>query len=153
MKRRLRTDAGLCRDRRATSAIEFALLTPLFALLAVGTADFGLVTLDRIRVQHAAAAAAQEAALRGFNVDEITKAGSRATSLSGIRFSPAPVESCGCAAGASITSATCGSTCESGGTAGRYVTVSTQATHATLFNWPGIPKSFDLSNQVTLRLD
>jgi uncharacterized membrane protein len=153
MKRRLCTAAGLCRDRRATSAIEFALLVPLFALMAIGAADFGLVTLDRIRVQHAAAAAAQEAALRGFNVDEITKVGSRATSLSSIRFSPPPVESCGCASGASITSATCGSNCESGGAAGRYVTVSTQATHATLFDWPGIPKSFDLSTQITLRLD
>ena len=153
MTRRLCSAAALFRDRRATSALEFALLTPLFAMLAIAAADIGLVTLDRIRVQHAAAAAAQEAALRGFNVDEITKVGSRATSLSSIRFSPAPVESCGCASGASITSATCDSTCESGGKAGRYVTVSTQATHATLFEWPGIPKSFDLSTQVTLRLD
>ena len=153
MKRLIVFARLLSRDGRATSAVEFALLIPVFTILAVGTIDVGLATVDRIRVQHAAAAAAQEAALRGFNADEITKAGLHATSLSGIRFAPAPFESCGCAAGASITSAVCGATCDGGATAGRYVTVSTQATHATLLPWPGIPKSFDLSAQVTIRLD
>jgi Flp pilus assembly protein TadG len=141
------------RNRCGTSAVEFALLAPIFAALLLAVADIGMLTLDRIRVQHAAAAGAQEAVLRGFNSDEIAKAGSHATSLAGIRFAPAPVESCGCATGTNILPAACGSTCDSGAAAGRYVTVSTQATHTTLFHWPGMSSSFDLSAQVTVRLE
>src|ERR1041385_5476564 len=128
----------LCRkaaDQRGVAAVELALLTPILALMAVGTADFGLATYSDMQVQNSAAAGATYAFLHGYSADGISSAITSATRLSGISASPAPTEFCGCPGTSGVNSVACGSICPSGNTAGTYVKASATVTYATLLSY------------------
>ena len=148
----LRRFFGLGRDTRGSTAVEFAIIGPAFALMLVCTADFGLGVYHKMQVQNAAQAGAQYAAVNGFNASSISSAVLAATSYSEIAASPAPIKFCGCPSATGVISATCGSTCVGGLTAGTYVTASAQATHTTILAYPGMPSSFTFTAQSTVRM-
>jgi Flp pilus assembly protein TadG len=54
---------GVLKDRAGASAVEFAFLVPVFLLLAVGTAKFGLALNSYIMLTEAAADGARQLAL------------------------------------------------------------------------------------------
>jgi Flp pilus assembly protein TadG len=143
---------ALWHDVAGNPAIEMALLAAPLILLMVGVADYGTATFRKMQVQHAAQAGAEYALKSGFNATAIGNAVTNATSYSGVSATPAPAQSCGCASGTTITSATCGSTCAGGAVAGNYVTVSTQATYTTLIPYPHIANSFALTSSATVRI-
>ncbi len=149
MRKRLTSLRG---ERAGNAAMELALLASPLILLLVGIADYGSATYRNMQVQHAAQAGAEYAIKNGFSSSAIATAVTGATSYSGIAATPAPAQSCGCASGTTINSATCGSTCAGGAAAGTYVTVSAQATYSTLIPYPGIPNSFALTAAATVRL-
>ncbi len=142
---------SLWRDDAGNPAIELALLAPPLILLMIGIADYGAAVYRKMQVQHAAQAGAEYAIKNGFSATPISNAVTGATTYASISATPAPAQSCGCAAGTTITAATCGSTCAGGVTAGTYVTVSAQATYSTLIPYPGIANSFTLSAAATVR--
>src|SRR5439155_25522439 len=130
-----------------TSAVEFGLAAPILLGLLVPLADLGIAFSEQLQVEQAAQAGAQYAALHAWNsnsVSSITTAVTSASPLSGLSATPAPSQSCGCPTGSTISSATCGSTCSNGETAGYYVTVNAQATYV-----PQLPYSV-LGSSVTL---
>lgn len=141
----------LHRDRRGNAAIEFALLAAPLILMMVGTVDYGFGIYRQMEVQNAAQAGAEYALKYGFNTTGITSAVTSATAYS-ISASPAPVQSCGCPSGTTISPAACGSSCASGATAGVYVTVAAQATYTTIIPYPGIPNSYTLAAASTVRI-
>lgn len=142
---------ALRRDRRGNAAMELALLASPLMMLAVGTTDYGLGVYRQMEVQNAAQAGAEYALKHGFSTSAITAAVTGATPLS-VSASPAPAQSCGCPSGATITSATCGSTCGDGFPAGTYVTVAAQATYSTIIPYPGIPSTYTLAASSTVRI-
>jgi Flp pilus assembly protein TadG len=152
MSQALRRFFGLSRDTRGSAGVEFAIIGPAFALMLVGTADFSLGVYHKMQVQNAAQAGAQYAAVNGFNASSISSAVLAATSYSGIASSPAPIQFCGCPSATGVTSATCGSACAGGSTAGTYVTASAQATYTTILAYPGIPSSFIFTGQSTVKI-
>jgi len=145
--------AALWRQRRGNAAIELSILSPPLILLLVGAADYGAATYRQMQVQHAAQAGAEYAMKYGFASTAIATAVTSATALTGVTATPAPAQSCGCASGATITTATCGSTCAATGlAAGTYVTVSAQGSYTTIVPYPGIPSTFALSGSSTVRI-
>jgi Flp pilus assembly protein TadG len=144
--------ASLWRDVGGNPAIELALLATPIVLMMIGVADYGTAIYRKMQVQHAVQAGAEYAIKGGFNASGISNAVTAATSYTGVSATPAPAQSCGCASGTTITSATCGSTCPGGAVAGSFVTISAQATYTTLIPYPHIANSFTLSSSATVRV-
>jgi Flp pilus assembly protein TadG len=139
-------------DAKGVSTIEFAFVVTFLCLLAVGIVDFGMGFWEQMQVGNAARAGAEYAAVNGWNQSAIQTAATSATGLGSI--SATASESCGCPnASTGITSATCGSSCTGGGTAGTYVTVNASATYSTIITYPGIPSSFNLTSAATVRIN
>ncbi len=138
--------------RAGNAAVEFALLAPALILLLLGIIDYGTGVYQSMQVQNAAEVGAEYAIKNGFNATAISSAVTSATNLQGISATPSPAQSCGCASGSTVSTATCGSTCPSGAAAGVYVTVSAQSTYSTLIPYPGIPNSFTFSSASMVRI-
>lgn len=147
--------ATLPRAEDGVSAVEFGLAAPVLLGLLIPLADLGIAYSDQIQVQQAAQAGAQYASLHPWNsgsVTAISNAVTAATTLSGINATPAPRQSCGCPSGSTITTATCGSTCSNGETAGYYVVVTAQAPYTTVLPYSALGSSMTLSAQSTVRI-
>lgn len=144
------------RARGGASAVEFAILLPVIAAIIVPLVDLGMGLYTQEQVQVSAQAGAQYAALKGWNsganASAIQTAVTSATSLSSVRASPAPSQSCGCLNGASIVAASCASTCPDGSTPGIYVTVNAQAAYTPLLPYPILGNAVTLTSQSTVRV-
>jgi Flp pilus assembly protein TadG len=134
------------------AAIEFAVLGAVLCLTVVAVGDLGLGFYSDMQVQNSAQAGAQYAAVHGFNSTSISNAVTNATSVTGITASPAPAQFCGCVTGTTMATATCGTTCANGMTAGTYVSVSAARTYSTLLSYPGFPASYSQAATSTVRI-
>lgn len=155
--RRFRHLARLRGDDRGVSAIEFAFVAPVIAVLIIGIIDFGMGLWKEMEVANAAQAGAAYAAAKGWSsgVSGIESAVASATSLSSITASPVPTWPpwCGCPNTSSgIAATSCGSPCSDGSTAGHYVTVYAQAPYSTILPWPGINNPMTLSYATYARI-
>ena len=90
--------------------------------------------------------------MHGFNSTNVSNAVTNATSVAGITASPAPTTYCGCVNGTTMATATCGSVCANGMTAGTYVSVSAARTYSTLISYPGFPASYSQTATSTVRI-
>ncbi|QYE36590.1 pilus assembly protein [Polymorphobacter sp. PAMC 29334] len=70
-------------DRRGASAVEFAIIAPVFALLFAGTLDIGAVLLKRFQLDNTLSAAANYALVSQANVSS-AKGAALATALASI---------------------------------------------------------------------
>jgi Flp pilus assembly protein TadG len=152
------------KERKATSAIELALILPVIAAMIVPLMDLGMAAYTKMEVQNAAQAGADYAlknAQAGFNATNIGNAVTNATGLSGVVANQpaAPSEVCHCVdvdpngvpsldAG---TAPPCTGTCTSG-TMGTYVVVNAQASYTPLFPYPTIPNSITFTSTSTVRV-
>lgn len=134
------------------SAVEFAIVAPVFLLMTICTIDLGIGLYRYLQVETAAGIGARYASLHGFNPTGIESAITSATSYAGISASPAPSTFCGCSSASGITAATCGSSCSGGGAVGTYVKAFAQTNYSPILSYPLMPKSFSLSAQATMRL-
>lgn len=145
------------KERKATSAIELALVLPLIAGMIIPLTDLGMAAYTKMEVQNAAQAGADYAlknAQAGFNATNIGTAVTSATGLSGVSANPAPSQSCACISGATITDTTappCSTGCASGNE-GVYVTVNAQASYTPLFPYPTIPSAITFNATSTVRI-
>jgi Flp pilus assembly protein TadG len=140
------------RSRAGNAAVEFALIAPILSSALVGMADLGIGLYERMEVENAAQAGAQYAIAKGWNASAVATAVTSASSLAAISAAPAPTQSCGCASGATLAAAACGSTCPGGALAGTYVTVNAQAQYATIFDYPGFTSPMTLTAQAVVRI-
>jgi Flp pilus assembly protein TadG len=77
--------------------VEATILAPILLAMGVYAADFGLFFYTKMEVQNAAQAAVDWAvANRTFNSLNMQNAGTSATTISGVNFTPAPTQICGC---------------------------------------------------------
>jgi Flp pilus assembly protein TadG len=77
------TRRSVLRDRRGASAVEFAIIAPVFMLLFAGTVDIGAVLLKRLQLDNTLSAAANYALISQANVSA-ANGGALATALAGI---------------------------------------------------------------------
>src|SRR5690349_14313860 len=143
--RRFRKLGTFLRDRRGSSAVEFALLMPVLTTALLPSYDLGMGYYAKMRVQDSAQAGALYAQLHSppFNGTAITQAATSASSLSGISATAA--QKCGCPNWPLTSPPTAGSitwlgatppgcsasTCSDGSNAGTYAIVDTQFTYTT----------------------
>ncbi|HZP75476.1 MAG TPA: TadE/TadG family type IV pilus assembly protein [Pseudolabrys sp.] len=153
LARGLLPDFGrLFRNRGGATAIEFAVVGPILALLLICSVDLGLGIYRKMQVQNAAQIGTQYAAINGFDQTAIAGAIASATSYSEIVASPPPTKFCGCPSNAGVTAADCGAVCESGQAPGTYVIASTRATYKPILQYPMLPDSFTLIGRSTVRI-
>jgi Flp pilus assembly protein TadG len=139
-------------DSRGVAAIEFAMIVPVLLFMIVGVVDLGMGIYADMQVQNAAQAGAQYAIAHGYTASSISTAVTSATSFSGITVSSGPSKFCGCPSSSGVTTATCGSTCSNGTSAGTYVTVSASGTYTTMLPYPLIPSSYTFVHPSTVRI-
>jgi len=134
------------------AGIEFAILAPVLLLLTLCTVDLGIAAYDAMQTENAAQAGSEYAAVHGYNLTAISSVITQANNLPGLTAAPAPTEFCGCPAGSTIASVTCGSNCSDGSLAGTYVAASATVTYTTLLQYPMLPASFTFVNTATARI-
>lgn len=145
----------LIRAAEGTSAVEFALATPIVLALLVPVADLGMAFSQQIKVQQSAQAGAQYAAIHPWNSSSATaiaNAVTAASSLTSLTASPAPSQTCGCPTGSAVTSVKCGTTCSDGQSAGYYVVVNAQAPYVPQLPYSLLGSSVTLTAQSTVRI-
>lgn len=145
----------LGRARAGTSAVEFALATPVLLGLLVPLVDLGIAYSRQIQVEQAAQAGAQYASGHPWNSDSVTAISTAVTSagaLPGIAASPPPSQICGCPSGSAVMSYTCNTTCPNGQTAGYYVVVGAQLPYTPPLPYSVLGNSMTLSAQSTVRI-
>ena len=141
----IRTSIG----KSGTAAVEFALISPIFITLLMGTVDYGLEIYYDAQLHGAVRAGAQYATGTGeaANYTGITAAIQGNSSLAGLVV-PTPVSSCLCANGGTV--ACTGGTCTDGSKVGTYLTVSATYTYTSFLTFfSSAPRT--LSASVTVR--
>lgn len=125
-------------DTRGNVALEFALVAPIFALMVIGLADFGLMTRERSTLD-----AAVRAGLQVILTDPGDTSQAEALAL---EMAPdAEVEAivaCECPDGAPTA---CNTAC-SGQLPLRFVTMTAMVEWQMLFPWPGLTNPFVLDS-------
>jgi Flp pilus assembly protein TadG len=148
----LRRFIGGCGDGiGGVAAIEFAVLATILIFTSVATADLGMGFYRKMQVQNAAQAGARYVMLKGLDTTGIVSAIHAATNYADIVASD-PNVFYGCASSSGITSTYQFATCSDGTTAGRYVTVSTQAYYKPILTLPLFPENFSLGAEFTVRV-
>lgn len=141
-------------DHRGVAATEFALMAPVLIIILVAMVDYGFYINNALRVENTARAAA-EYMLRGGDenalMEDIIMPGNMGLSASDAgNLSVSTSYSCECADAVPFS---CENplTCEQGDYMRRYLQVSLEMTHSTLFPYPGIPSEITLSGQTRLQ--
>lgn len=129
------------RSGRAVVAVEFALTLPILLLFLGAVTDFGIVYYIQGGLSSVIAAGAAYATITDENNGSVAQTdiqtamrGAAAQSLPGFSVTVAagnPAQ-CYCLTGsapAQMSTATCGSTCSSGGSAGKYVQLTATVTY------------------------
>ncbi|MGH9385244.1 MAG: TadE/TadG family type IV pilus assembly protein [Vicinamibacterales bacterium] len=133
--------------------MEAAFALPIFALVLVGTIDFGRLFYKTMAVTHAARAGVQYGTyIPGLANDDpgMESAALGAGSIdipSGL--TAAANHECFCYTGGAETSMICTAAC--GGQTRVYVTVTASATFTTVMNYPGIPNSVAIVRAARMR--
>jgi len=133
------------------AAIEFSIIATMFVLMSITTADIGMGFYRKMQVQNAAQAGARYAMLKGLDTAGIVNAINLATRFEDI-VAADPDVFYGCASAEGITPTYQNATCPDGETAGRYVTVSTQAAYMPILPIPLLPSSYNFQAQSTVRM-
>lgn len=143
------------RDRRATAALEFALVGPALVALLGGTADLGLSTVCRNQLAEAVADGAQFAFKTGATITAATVQNmvQAASGLSGVTaVVTGPALYCVGGSPATLTSSTAGQTCSDGTAPGTYLTISASYTYQQLMPLSSTFLNTTLQQSATVRL-
>jgi hypothetical protein len=154
---------------RATAALEFALASPLLVVMLGGAADFGLAQFYRVNLANAVAAGAQYALLTGpavgtGNIQTIVTdamylpagaSGNLLVTVTGPGGSSSPGGGCLSVSGSPvlITSASYGSPCGDGSTAGTYVLITATYTSIGLMNGFMSSLTHPITESATVRVN
>jgi hypothetical protein len=159
--------SGVQNNDAGATAIEFACIAGVLALMTLGIVDYGRAFWYRMQVQNAAQAGADWAQYNAFDCgvspcSSGTPSGLQAAVLyatnltpSGIRFqvnASTGNATCGCPNGSGgITSPLqCGANCPVGGTATGYATVTVSYNFTPFFpSWPGLGQVTTLTGSAT----
>ena len=107
-------------DRRGNIVIEFALVAPVLFLLLVGMLDLGRFGLQKSAMLQGAQAGGRYALVAYSESSNINTTAQNATGLSGVTATNTVF--CECVSGTAVS---CSTTCGSGQTLKRYITVTT----------------------------
>lgn len=135
---------------RGTSAIEFALITPVFLLLLVGIVDLGAVIRDKVELNNAAATAARYVLNENYNEAYLADIAANGSALDAADIAATIETVCGCSGG---VAAICGDICDDGQSPGTYMLVSITKTSEMILPYSGLFGDMVLTGQSRMRLD
>ena len=140
------------RNERGQSLTEFAVIFPLLAILFIGTIDFARVYYAGIAVDHAAHAGVEYGAQsvgKSGDTAGMQRTAQNAASNDVGSVTATATHWCECSDGTDVdcVSGTC-----STGSPRVYVQVTVAKTFQTLFNYPHIPTSVNLTRTATMRV-
>ena len=146
---------GLLRRDCGQSLVELALVVPIFSVLLAGAADFARLAYAGIEVSSGARAGVQYGAQNRITALDI--AGMKKAATNDASDVPSLVatasNSCVCSNGTTITCANATTTCVAPARTIQYVQVNTSAAVSTLFQFPGVPATYTLQGQATMRVE
>jgi len=151
MKKRNRFD--LLRNEYGGSLVELAMTLPLFALMLLGSVDFGRAYFLATEVAGAAHAAAVYGSQNPTDTTGMqTAAQDDAPNVPNLSVTT-PTYGCECADGSSYSAscATTPSSCPSSLNVVYRVNVTVTGTYTPLLPWPGIPSSLSFSSTASMR--
>jgi Flp pilus assembly protein TadG len=140
---------------RAVAALEFAIALPTLLILLGGIVDFGQAMYCRNALANAIAAGAQYAVMNAGTATSTTIQSmvQYVSGLTGITVKvTGPAGYCITGYPPAMTSATAGSTCSDGSTAGTYAIINASYTYSGLMGSYSVPNLFSMSDSATVRL-
>ncbi len=139
-------------DRRdeGSALIELALLMPIFLLLMMGMVDLGRGFFAAIRVSSAAEAAASYGAQQPSDIAGIQAAATLGASDVNALTS-AVSTGCECSDGSSVQPGCASTPANCSTDFVTYVQVTTYATYTPLFQYPGLPSTYNLQSRAQMR--
>jgi Flp pilus assembly protein TadG len=141
--------------RRGAAAVEFALVSPLLAILLAGIVEIGMSAYQAMQVQAAVEAGILYATIHGTtNIAAIGQAVVNTTGTAGITASPVPLVICGCPTASGVVSqnSNCTTVCTDGTAPGKYVQVSAALAHQTIISFLNLPLPATLTASSTVRI-
>jgi Flp pilus assembly protein TadG len=145
----------IANGQRGSSLVEVALLMPTLLIMLVAASEMGRIAYYAIEVSSAARAGALYAAQNhgtAANTAGIQLAASYdAHDVSGLNATVAT--SCSCSNGAAITCSDASSQCSTPARIEEFVQVNTSVAISPIFQYPGLPASYSLSGQATIRVE
>ena len=146
---------SIWQDRRATAALEFAIVGPVLVALLGGAADLGLSTVSRNQLATAVADGAQfafkaGATITAATVQNMVQASGGLTGVTAVVTGPALY----CVGGspATLTAATAGQTCSDGTAPGTYLTITASYTYQQIMPLSSTFLNTNLQQSATVRL-
>lgn len=143
----------LRRNESGASAAEFALVLPIMTVLLFGAVDVSGLAWAQMQVGAAARAGATYALT--YEYDEVA-IGSAVTGATGFPVTAGDIsQDAGCPndeSGITLVDDDAIPCPDSGEAPGEYVTVNADGTYNTIFGWPGLPDSVDLSARSQVRI-
>jgi Flp pilus assembly protein TadG len=134
--------------------VELALVLPILLLLLVGVIEIGRFSYYSILVSNAARAGAQYGA-QGLATAADQNGMETAATNDGESIAPLSAtakRTCGCTGTLAGLSDTCPATCTLPNHALVYVEVTARGTFNSMFNYPGLPTTIDLSSTEKMRV-
>jgi hypothetical protein len=131
--------------------VEFAILAPVLAFVFVALADLGIGTYQNMQVAAAAQYGTQYALVNGYDSSAITTAVKSSTDVSPVTVTPSTFSACPGTSGV-VVELVNGFPCSDGSNAGTFARVTVSHSYTTLIPYPGLPSSFTLSSESTVRL-
>jgi Flp pilus assembly protein TadG len=145
----------LWRDRRATAALEFAIVGPMLVAMLGGAADLGLSTVCRNQLAQAVGNGAQFAFKTGATVSAaaVQSMVQASSELSGVVASvTGPALFCVGGSPAILTASSAGQTCPDGTAPGTYLSISAHYTYPQLMPLSSTFLNTALQQTATVRL-
>lgn len=143
----------LRRNASGASAAEFALVLPIMTVLLFGAVDVSGLAWAQMQVGAAARAGATYALTHEYDVAAITSA---VTGATGFPVTAGDIsQDAGCPndeSGITLVGDDSIPCADTGEAPGDYVTVNADGTYTTIFGWPGLPASVDLSARSQVRI-
>ncbi|HEX3570010.1 MAG TPA: TadE/TadG family type IV pilus assembly protein [Acidobacteriaceae bacterium] len=141
------------RDSRASSIVELALLVPIFSVVLVGAAQFGMLCYAAIELSEAARAGVAYGSQSPGKASDLsgmqTAATNAAPNISGMTATATQFWAC---SNVTTTHYTSTPTCTSGNHTIHYVQVSTSLIATTSFHLSGHPSSYTLTGLAIMRV-
>jgi Flp pilus assembly protein TadG len=144
---------GRSKSQRGAALAELAVCLPLLTLVMLGVVDFGRAWVQSTAVENAAHAGAQYGSQTTSHAEDyagietVVRNDLAVSAVSEGTYDVVPTRYCECADGTPVA---CTATCMVGGVH-MYVQVRVNSQFETLFDYPGIPHTLDVSREVRVR--
>lgn len=142
---------ALIQNTCGAAAVEFALISPIVAIVILGVADFGILTLKTTQVSSATRAGIQFVMTDPTDyATNISTVVTSSTNLDADNMTVTTSEGCRCLG--DMTAVDCDTDTCSGNAPPKYVTITTTYTHDMIMGYPGVDNPYTVTRTAVIRI-